>query len=155
MSRYLKEPSSVLKIIFQIVTYDKTTGEAIKNELKVAIPLEYFYKQPSRNENVQYTLVSLINRDGDSLDFGHYIGDVFDANTGICWQCDDDNITQISDVPKGVYIVESHKKIDVRINRRIFFVYIRTSHLKDTALFIFKNSQPCPKSIILRNYLKI
>ena len=44
VSRYLKEPPSVLKIIFERGTYDMTTFEAIKNELKVAIPLEFFYK---------------------------------------------------------------------------------------------------------------
>ena len=31
VSIYLKEPPSVLKILFQIVTYDMTTFEAIKN----------------------------------------------------------------------------------------------------------------------------
>ena len=49
VSIYLKEPPSVLKIIFQRGTFDKTTGEAIKNELKVAITFEYFYKQASSN----------------------------------------------------------------------------------------------------------
>ena len=46
VSRYLREPPSVLNIIFQRGTYDMTTGEAIKNELKVAIPLEFLYKKP-------------------------------------------------------------------------------------------------------------
>ena len=41
VSRYLKEPPSVLNILFQRVIYYTTTYEAIKNELKVAIPLEY------------------------------------------------------------------------------------------------------------------
>ena len=44
MSRYLKEPPSVLKNLFQREKYDTTTGEDIKNELKVSIPLELFYK---------------------------------------------------------------------------------------------------------------
>ena len=44
MSIYLKEPHSVLNIIFQGGTYDMTTGEAIKNELKVSITLEILYK---------------------------------------------------------------------------------------------------------------
>ena len=39
VSRHLKEPPSVLKIIFQRGMYEMTTGEAIKNELKVSIPL--------------------------------------------------------------------------------------------------------------------
>ena len=44
MSIYLKEPPSFLNIIFKIVTYDMTTDEAIKNELKVAITLDFFTK---------------------------------------------------------------------------------------------------------------
>ena len=96
MSRYLKEPPSGLNIIFQRGTYDRTNYVATKNELKVAIPSEYLCKQPSSNERISYTLVSLINHDGDSLDFGHYVSDVFDSSTGIWWHCDDDNITQIS-----------------------------------------------------------
>ena len=50
-----------------------------------------------------------INHDGDLLDCGHYVSDVFDISTGIWWHCDDDNITQISDLPKGVYYSETHK----------------------------------------------
>ena len=42
VSRYLKKPPSVLKILFQRGTYDRTTPVATKNELKVAIPSEYF-----------------------------------------------------------------------------------------------------------------
>ena len=59
-----------------------TTGEAIKNELKVAIPLEFLYKIPSNNEKISYTLVPLINHDGDSLDCGHYVSDVFVVTGG-------------------------------------------------------------------------
>ena len=46
MSRYLKKPPSVLKILFQRGNYDMTTYVDTKNELKVAIPSEYIYKQP-------------------------------------------------------------------------------------------------------------
>ena len=48
--------------------------------------------------------------DGDSLDFIYYLSNVFDSNTEIWWQCDDDNIIEISDLPEGVYIREIHKK---------------------------------------------
>ena len=74
-----------------------TTGEAINNEIKVAIPLGFLYQKPSSNDKVSYTLVSLINYYGESLDYGHYVSDVFDTSTRIWWQCDDDNITQMSD----------------------------------------------------------
>ena len=43
------------------------------------------------------------------MDCGHYISDVFDSSTGIWWHSDDVNITQISDLPKGVYYRETHK----------------------------------------------
>ena len=52
VSIYLKKTPSVLKILFQRGTFDMNTGKAIKNELKVAIPFEYFYKQPSSNEKI-------------------------------------------------------------------------------------------------------
>ena len=120
--RYLKETPSVLKIIFQTGTYDTTTSEAIKNKLKVAIPSEYLCKTTSGNDNISYTLVSLINHDGESLNCGYYVSDVFDDSTGIWWHCDDDNTTQISDFTKrGLLYRESqkYKKSDVRINRCI------------------------------------
>ena len=83
VSRYLKGPPSILKILFQRVTYDMTTGEAIKNELKVDMPLKHLHKKTSSNDKISYTLVSLINHYGDSLGCGHYVSDIFDANTGI------------------------------------------------------------------------
>ena len=49
VSRYLNKPPSVLKIIFQRGSYDSTNLVATKNELKVAIPSEYLFKQPSIN----------------------------------------------------------------------------------------------------------
>ena len=52
VSRYLKKPPSVLKILFQRGTYDRTTCLDTKNELKVAIPSEYLFKQPSSNEQI-------------------------------------------------------------------------------------------------------
>ena len=65
---------------------------------------------PSSNEKISYALVSLIMHDGDSLDCGHYVIIFFDASTGICWHCDDENISEISDFPEGVYTIESHKQ---------------------------------------------
>ena len=52
-------------------------------------------------------------------------------------------------LPKGVYIRESHKikeKVMSGSTDVLFVVYIRTSHLKNAALFIFRNSHPYPKS---------
>ena len=52
-------------------------GEAIQNEPQVAIPLEFLYKITSSNDKISYTLVSLINHDGDSLGRGQYVSDFF------------------------------------------------------------------------------
>ena len=83
VSRYLKESPTVLNILFRRGTYDTTTFVDTQNEIKVAIPSEYLFKKPSSNEKISYTLVSQINHDGDSLDCGHYVSDVFNSNTGI------------------------------------------------------------------------
>ena len=73
----------------------------------------------------------MINHDGDSLDCVHCFSGVFDANTVMWWHCDDENITLISDLSKGVYFRESQKTTDV-----LFAVYIRTSHMiKHSSLF--------------------
>ena len=143
---YSKEPPSVLKILFQRGTYDMTTGEAIKNELKVAIPLEFLYKKPSINEKISYTLVLLINHDGDSLDCVNYTSDVFNANIGIWWHFDGENITQISDLPKGVILERVTKtRIDVRLNIcNICCLYHNKSYEKIQPYF-FKNTPKCPK----------
>ena len=45
--------------------------------------------------------------DGEFLDCGNYVSDVFDANAGIWWHCDDANITEISDFPEGFYTRKS------------------------------------------------
>ena len=69
--------------------------------------------------------MSLINHDGVSLDCGHDVSDVFDSSIGIWWHYDDNNITQISDLPNGVYYRETQKthetenKKDRRINMNI------------------------------------
>ena len=90
--------------------------------------------------------MSLINHDGDSLNCVHYFSDIFDANTGIWWRCDDDNITKISDISKGVYIREIHQNILMSGSKDVLFiVYIKTSHLKNTALFFSRIGQHVQK----------
>ena len=54
--------------------------------------------------------MSLIHDYVDSLDYGHHVSYIFDSNTGIWCDCDDEKTTQITDLPKGVYIRESHQK---------------------------------------------
>ena len=41
---------------------------------------------------------------GNYLDCGNYVSDVFENSTEIWWHCDDDNINQISDLSEGVHI---------------------------------------------------
>ena len=48
--------------------------------------------------------------DDDSLQCVNYVGDVFDINTGSWWNCDDDDITEISDLPECEYSRDIHKK---------------------------------------------
>ena len=52
VSRFLKEPPSVLKILFQRGNYDRTNYVDTENKLKFAIPSEYLCKQPSSNEKI-------------------------------------------------------------------------------------------------------
>ena len=104
-----KGTPTVLKILFQRGSYYITTYVTTKNEVKVSIPSEYMIKIQSSNKKILYTLVSLVNHDGDSLDCGHYVSDIFDSSTRIWWPCDDDNTTELSDLPEGVYYRETHK----------------------------------------------
>ena len=66
-----------MKILLQRVMYDMPTGEAIENEHKVAIPLEFLYKIPASNDKISYTLVLLIMHGGNYLDCGHCVSDFF------------------------------------------------------------------------------
>ena len=109
VSRHIKKPPTVLKILFQRTRYDTTQKAGSKNDLKVCLPFEYMIKHQSSNEKISYTLVSIVNHDGDSLNCGHYVSDVFDSSTGIWWHCDDDNISELSDIPEGVYYKKSDK----------------------------------------------
>ena len=114
---------------------------ATKNELKVSIPPEYLFKQPSSNEKISYTLVSLISHDGDSLNCGNYVSDVFDSSTGTLWHCDDENITVISDLPKGVYYRETQethekeKEINAKFNKCIFCCLYQNKPSDKTQLY--------------------
>ena len=155
VSRHIKEPPTVLKILFQRGSYDSTTLVATKNEFKVGIPSEYMFKLQSSNEKISYTLVSLINHDGDSSDCGHYVSDVFDGSTVTWWHCDDENIAEISDLPKGVYYRETHKPtkknkdLIMGYSKLLFVVYIRTSHLTKKSYNFFEEFKIMSKSTIM------
>ena len=130
-----------------------TNGEAKTNEHKVDIPFEVLNKISSINYKIPYTLVSLILHDGDYLDCVHCVSDIVGTNTRIWWYCYDDNITQISDLPKGVHIRENHQKNKdnkvISVSKDVLFVvYIRTRHVIKSSSVFFKNSPTCKKSII-------
>ena len=77
------------------------------------------------------------------MDCVHYVSDVFDSSTGIWWHCDDDNITELSDLPKGVYYRETHKptkkkRLMMGSSKLLFVVYIRTSHLTKHSYIFFE-----------------
>ena len=59
---------------------------------------------------MSYTLVSLIIHDANYLDCVHYFSFIFNTGIGIWWHCDNKKITQVSDLPQGVYIIDTHKK---------------------------------------------
>ena len=48
--------------------------------------------------------------DGEYLNCGHDVSECFDTNKGIWWHHDNVNITEISNLPEGLYIRYSHKK---------------------------------------------
>ena len=68
-------------------------------------------KMPSQKEKISYKLVSLILHDGDSINCWHYASDVFDTSTGILWNCDNYEITEINNFTEGLYTRYSHKNI--------------------------------------------
>ena len=105
--RILKQPPSFLKIILQTGTFDMVDVWAINNEYNISIP--FLIKIPSWKKKITYTILSLIIHDSDSLECGHYTSDVFDGNIGIWWHCDNDDITEIIDLPENTYTRYSHK----------------------------------------------
>ena len=128
---------------------------ATNNEVKVFIPSEYMFKLQSSNEKISYNLVSLINHDGDSFDCGNYVSDVFDISTGIWWHCDDDNITELSDLPKGVHYRETQKPVKKKClmmgsSKVLFVVYIRTSHLTKHSHICFEQCNLFFKTTIMQ-----
>ena len=148
-----------MKILFQRESYDSSTLLATKNELKVAIPSEYLLKQPSIKYKILYTLVSLIYHDGTSLDIGLYVSDIFDSNKGICWYCDDGNITEISDSPKGVYYKETNeptknKNKSIQGSTDVLFVFfIRTSYLTKYSYIYFREFKIMYKSTLMKKLI--
>ena len=94
------------------------------------------------------------------MDCGHYVSDVFDSSTGIWYHCDDDNITEISDLPKGVYYKETHKptkkikKLMQGSTDVLFVFYIRTSHLTKHSYNIFQEFKTMSKSTLMKKVIE-
>ena len=87
---------------------------------------------------------------------GHYVSYVSDSSTGIWWHCDDDNITEISDLPNGFYYRETHEPMKKKNKLMhgstdvLFVVYIRTIHLTKHSYIFLKNLKSCPKVLSRR-----
>ena len=93
------------------------------------------------------------------MDCGNYVSDVFDSSTEIWWHCDDDNITEISDIPKGFYYretQESTKKNNILMHGStnvLFVVYIRTSHLTKHRYNCFEEFKIMSKSTLTKKVI--
>ena len=92
------------------------------------------------------------------MDCGHYVSDVFDSSTGIWWHCDDNNITEISDLPKGVYYRRTHKPTKKRLMQGstyvLFVVYIRTSHLTKHRYNVYQEFKTMSKSTLTKKVIE-
>ena len=87
--------------------------------------------------------MSLIMHDVKAMTCGHYVSGVSDANTGIWWYCDDDEITEMSVFPEGVHTREIHHKFTKRTLisgsvKMLLMVYIITSKLIEFRYFVYK-----------------
>ena len=94
--------------------------------------------------------------DGDSLDCGKYVSDVFDTNTRIWRHCDDANFTEISYFLEEIYNREVHQKKGKLISgtKDIFFVvYIRTNHLIASSSVVLKYVNVFKKYFRVRQYI--
>ena len=98
---------------------------------------------PSQKEKVSYALLSMIMYEGYLLYIGTYCSGVFYVGKGILWHCDDDVITDISDLIEGVYTIESHKKYTKKIvmsvsNKLLSMVYNITRNLISSISVFYK-----------------
>ena len=89
-----------MNITLQRSLLDFLEIQAKNNEYIISIPSEFLI--PSQKDKIIYTLVSLFMYYCDLLVYGKYDSDAFDSNTGIWWQCYDDEISEISDLSEGV-----------------------------------------------------
>ena len=58
---------------------------------------------PDKDPELIYILVSIKLYIGNDMDKGHYVCDVLLYNTGACWNCDDETITQYPGHLSNVY----------------------------------------------------
>ena len=77
--------------------------------------------------------------DGEYLNCGKYVSDVFDTNTGIWWHCDDDNINQISGLLEE-FLLERVRKITTKKESDV--------RLKICVICGLHHNKPCDKTQI-------
>ena len=106
-----------LKISLRRSNYNMENNAYCKNKTKIAPPAQYSMSFPN-NREVIYILVSIKIHIGNDMYQGHYVCDVLDYNTGTCWNCDDETITQYPGYPMNVYNdLSSDKKTKERKNK--------------------------------------
>ena len=77
-------------------------------------------KFPQWAEDVQYTLVSVISHDSNSMSSGNYYCGVLYFNTGIYWHCDEYNITLLELLPDNMYSDPEYQKI--KPNKKVVMI---------------------------------
>ena len=57
----------------------------------------------------------------------------FDSNTGTWWNCDDDDVNEVSDFPEGLYTRDIHKN---NMNKKVM------SGSKNIVCYLYQKKQP-------------
>ena len=65
------------------------TRENVNKKTIISLQYQYSMELPQEKENVQYTLISVIIHEGNSISSGHYYCDTLYFNTVIWWRCDE------------------------------------------------------------------
>ena len=68
------------------------------------IPTEYPFNISNEQVSDMYSLLYIIYHDVNYMSTGHYYSDILDFNTGVFWQCNDENMTQIEVMSYDCYI---------------------------------------------------
>ena len=98
--------------------------------------------------------MSLLLHDSDSLDCVHYISNVFDTNTGICWHCD---VIYQKDFILEIFTKNNNNKKESNVRIKIYIVCDLYQDKPSDIIYLclFSNSITYQRFIIWRKYCKI